>query len=431
MTIFNASTVQERRRRAAEALAPKLRETDLLLVFCGEPIQKPGGLDQTYEFLPHPDYYWLTGQRRAGGVTAFSLSDGFVDFVKPLGFDETLWEGKTEASSGRDVAQLESWIQARKYQRIFRLGQAGSYEKFISQNISDEERIHIQETFNQVRRVKDPAEIQLIKDAAKMAQQGYLKLKQFIRPGVSERQIQIEFETAVRLAGAEKFPYDTIVGAGGNSAILHAIPTQRILQKGEHVLIDAGADIQDYCVDITRIFPASGSLDQRQKDIFNIVRQAQVRSIESCRVGTDWHDVHRVSAQVMADGLKNLGLLVGETQDLLDSGTMALFFPHGVGHMVGHRVRDVGADITKPARTCCGVRVRVDLTLRENYLMTVEPGLYFIPALLNQTEIRQKHKAQVNWDEVEKWLDFGGIRLEDDILVTAQGPENLTGFIEQ
>jgi len=431
MNLFDPKTIAERKRRASVALNSVLTDKDLVLICCGEPQQKPGGLDQTYPFLPHPDYFWLTGYRRAFGVTAYTKAEGFQDFVKPVAFEETLWEGSIESPQGKDLSQLNPWMSKNQFQRVFVLGQAHPQTLSLSRGSGPESQLQIQEAFNQARRAKDAAEVDLVRKAARIAHQGYKKLKDFIRPGVTERQIQLEFESEVLRAGAEKFPYDTIVGTGTHSAILHAIPTDRVVQEGDLVLIDAGVDLQDYCVDITRVFSANKKMNQRQKDIFDIVHKAQAESIAQSTVGTEWHDVHRTSAQIIAEGLKNLGILRGETQGLLESGAISLFFPHGVGHMVGLRVRDVGADVTKKPRTCCGVRVRVDFPLQESYLMTVEPGLYFIQTLLDQPSSREKYRDQVQWSEVEKWKDFGGIRLEDDILITAQGPENLTGFIEK
>ena len=289
----------------------------------------------------------------------------------------------------------------------------------------------LQEKINAIRRVKDPAEVDLIRQTARMAYAGYQKVKDFLRPGVTERQIQIEFEAEVLRAGAEKFPYESIVGSGPNSAVLHAIPTRRVLKENELVLIDAGADLFDYCVDITRTFSSSHAFTSRQKEIYDLVLEAQNRAIAKCRPGVEWSDVHKEAARILASGLKQLGLLACEPETALESGAISVFLPHGVGHMVGLKVRDVGGLLLQEERTHCGVRLRVDLPLQENFIMTVEPGLYFVPALLNHSETRAKYRSEIHWNEVEKWLDFGGIRIEDDILIGADGPENLTAAIEK
>lgn len=423
MIQFSKNAIHERRRRAAAELDPVLSPSDVLLIFAGEPIPKPGGLDQTYEFLPHPDYYWLTGSRRSHGVLWYSKNEGWVDFVKPVSKDELLWEGNPVVPEGRNLAELDSWLG--EIQPVF-LGQPSAK---VQEEYKGEYDPQVQEALNRARRVKDSEEITLIRALAGAAEKGYAELRKFIRPGVTEREIQIAFETEVLKAGAEKFPYTTIVGSGVNSATLHALPTLRKVQPGELVLVDAGADLADYCVDITRVFAADGSFSPRQQEIYDIVLRAQEAGIALCTPGTPWKSVHEAAARVIADGLRQLGILMGDVDGLLESGAVANFFPHGVGHMVGLRVRDVGGDVTKAPGTAAGVRLRFNLPLEAGFVVTVEPGLYFVPAILGDAERREKFRLQVNWEEAEKWRSFGGVRIEDDVLVTTAGPDVLTAVV--
>lgn len=419
--IFDAKTLLDRKTKAAKALDLVLGNDDVVLVHSGSPIQKPGGHDQTYSFLPHPDYFWLTGIRSPAGISAYSKNEGWIDFVQPVTRDEKIWEGGGESYPGKDIADFSNWVTGKK---TIHLGQS---VQSLSVNPSMDTK-GILEAFNEVRRVKDAAEIALVKKIAGIAAEGYKKLPSFIRPGVSERDIQIEYETAVLKAGSEKFPYDCIVGTGTNAAVLHAIPTQRIVKEGEMVLIDAGADIQDYCVDITRVY-SSGTFSSQQKALYDIVLKAQTESIALCRPGTHWKDVHLTSARVIAQGLKDLNILNCSAEEAIENNAIAVFFPHGVGHMVGLRVRDVGGKYNPNPNKYAGARLRVDIPLREGYLMTVEPGCYFINALLNDSETRATFRSEINWNETEKWMDVGGVRLEDDIHVTSRGPENLTEMI--
>ena len=427
--IFSPQAIAARKQKVGASLNTVLRNDDLVLFYSGDPIQKPGGHDQTYPFLPHPDYLWLTGHRRAHGVSAYSKIEGWMDFVLPVTREEKIWEGATESLPGKDVREFESWMKANKKGRVFLMGSSAKGRSYSQ--VSPEEQVEVEEAVNRVRRVKDEEEIALVSKIAGLAHVGYQELKTFIRPGVSERQIQIEYETAVLKAGAEKFPYDSIVGTGTNGAILHAIPTPRIVKAGELVLIDAGADISDYCVDITRVFPADGKLTEKQKAIYNLVLKAQETSIALCVPGTEWKDVHLASARVMAQGLKDLGILNCSAEDALATGAIGVFFPHGVGHMVGLRVRDVGGRPNPDPKKYGGSRVRVDMPLEKGFMMTVEPGLYFIEALIRDDETRSKFKTEINWSETEKWLDFGGVRLEDDIVVTDSVPRNLTSMVEK
>lgn len=425
--LFTSSTINERKNRAKTALDTVLNDGEVVLVHSGTPIQKPGGHDQTYPFLPHPDYFWITGVRRPEGICAYSKSEGWVEFVRPVTKDEKVWEGGTVDVPGKDIATFEPWLKNKNFKKVYHLGQ---HPSSLSINPADDHQ-RILAVYNDVRRVKDKAEVELIRNLAMMANAGYRSLKTFIRPGVSEREIQLEYEMSVLKAGAEKMPYDSIVGTGTNSAVLHAIPTPRIVQHGEMVLIDAGADIQDYCVDITRVFAASGKLDSQQQAVFGIVLKAQKASIELMRPGVEWKDVHLASARVIASGLRELGILKCGVEQSLENESIALFFPHGVGHMVGLKVRDVGGPFNPHPKKYAGARLRVDMPLKEGHLMTVEPGMYFIQALLNDDDTRKKFAHEINWSEVDKWMNVGGVRLEDDMLVTNTGTENLTSIVEK
>jgi Xaa-Pro aminopeptidase len=423
--IFPDTVIQERKNRVAKALNTILSSDDVVLVHAGLPLHKPGGHDQTYPYLPHPDYFWLTGHRRAGGISAYSKSEGWIDFVEPVTRDEKVWEGGGETLPGKDLKSFQNWLTSKKFNRTFTLGQ---HQDSISVDPSRDTE-GVLEFYNEVRRVKDAHEIELIKKIAGISHKGYEAIQHFIKAGVSEKDIQIEYESTVLRHGSEKFPYGTIVGTGSNAAILHASPSARIVQKGEMVLIDAGADIEDYCVDITRVFPADGTFSDQQKMIYETVLKAQEASIELCRPGVEWKDVHLASARVIAEGLKDMGILKCNVEESLETAAVSLFFPHGVGHMVGLRVRDVGGKFNPNPRKYAGARLRVDMPLKEGYLMTVEPGLYFIEALLNDEETRILYKSQVNWDELKHWKEIGGVRLEDDIHVTAHDPVNLTSIV--
>ncbi len=420
--IFSPSCIENRKQRAAEALTSILKTGEAVIVSSGTAITKPGGHDQTYPFLSHPEYFWLTGSRRPWGVSVFSGDEGWVDFVQPITREEKIWEGGGIEPQGRNLTEFNGWMEKKNFKQIFSLGQSES--KAQPDNFAA-----IQESFSRVRRIKDHEEASLVRKLANLANAGYQTLPHYIKAGITERDIQLEYEGRVLRAGAEKMPYDTIVGTGSNSAVLHAIPTSRVTKDGELVLIDGGADLFDYCVDVTRVYPVNGKMNSRQDSIYQIVKKAQEKSIALCRPGTEWKDVHLASATVIAEGLVGLGILKGSVQDHIEAGSVSVFFPHGVGHMVGLRVRDVGGKPNPHPKKYAGSRLRVDLPLEENFLMTVEPGLYFIEALLKDEETRKQYKDLVNWDEALKWLDFGGIRIEDDILITKAGPDNLTSVI--
>lgn len=421
--LFAESVYQDRQKKVANAWSRLLGPKDLVLVHSGEALQKPGGLDQTYPFLPHPAYFWLTGHRRDEGVMAYSLSEGWVEYQRPLSPVDIVWEGdEGNFACEKTLEDLGALLKGGAYQNVLHLGlppqgTSGGPDDLVRS---------LAIALDQTRRRKGAEEVQLIRRIAGMARKGYEALQAALKPGVSERELQLHYENAVLMAGAEKMPYGSIVGSGENAAILHAVPTARKVAAGELVLVDAGADVEDYCVDITRVFAVDGKMTSRQKDVYDLVHTAHSEAVRMCRPGTQWRDVHMKSARVIAEGLQQWGIWKGSVDSALESGAISVFYPHGVGHLVGLKVRDTGnPENTNPQRYY-GARLRVDLALEKDYLITVEPGCYFARAFIEDREIREKYQAQINWDATDKWKDFGGIRLEDDILITGDAPVSLT-----
>ena len=147
--------------------------------------------------------------------------------------------------------------------------------------------------------------------------------------------------------------------------------------------------------------------------------------------GVEWHSVHRKTAEVIAQGLLDLGVMRGSLHDILESGAISAFYPHGVGHLVGLLVRDTGSPENPSPEVYCGVRLRVDLPLAENYVITVEPGCYFHRRLLEADHVRKQYGEFMNWTEIERWKDLGGVRIEDDVRITSGGTENLTAVVSK
>ncbi|PIU19771.1 MAG: aminopeptidase P family protein, partial [Elusimicrobia bacterium CG08_land_8_20_14_0_20_59_10] len=420
------SVILRRQQKAAQVLGGG---GPMILVASGEPVTKPGGLDQTYPFLPHPEYYWLSGSRRWGGVMAYD-SGGWTHFVRKADAAELLWEGIPEVPPGKDIAELPGWLAARNAKAVTVLGApAPAFLSAVKHNPSLAGAAR--EKLDRVRRPKDKAEIALISKAAAATAAGFRKARETIKPGITERRIQIEMEAEMLRHGADGTSFDTIVGTGVHSAVLHFAPGSRIVGEKDLVLIDSGAEVSEYAADVTRTFPAGNRFTPEQQAIYDIVLAGQKAAIAACLPGTEWHDVHRAAAAVMADGLKQLGLLKGSTDSLLETAAISLFFPHGAGHMLGLRVRDVGgaAPGRPEGRMCCGARVRVDMPVEEGFVMTAEPGLYFVPAILDDATRRQQFRDAVAWDALERWRQVGGVRIEDDILITAREPEILTSAI--
>ncbi len=417
--------LSERRARIADALP---LDDAILLVGAGVPVPLPEGSDQTYPFRSHADYYYLAGHECDGGMMAFDpregASEGWVSFVPAVTEGERIWEGR-ESLPGTPLASLSDWLAARRGRPVAMLG-AVLREVAADEALSD----RVGEIFRHLRRPKDAHEIALIRRAATATAAGYAKLRELLRAGVTERALQIELEAEFFRHGATRPGYGTIVGSGPNSAVLHFEPSARAAQEGEFVLIDAGAEIDRYMADVTRTYVV-GEPSGFQRDLFQVVLAAEERAIARCVPGAEWKDNHFAAAVDLVSGLVELGVMRGAPESLVAQDAHTLFFPHGLGHMVGLGVRDGSGLLpgrTKDPRPSLR-SLRMDLPLAPGYVVTVEPGLYFIPALLNDPARRARFRDVVNWPLVEQHLHLGGVRIEDNILVTTGAPENLTAAI--
>ena len=182
---------------------------------------------------------------------------------------------------------------------------------------------------------------------------------------------------------------------------------------------------------MTRTYPVSGDFSAEQADVYALVLQAQRAAIERCRAGVEYRDIHLAAALHIAQGLVDVGLLRGSAADLVEQGASALFFPHGIGHMVGLGVRDAGGYLPGRSRSeAPALRfLRIDLPLEPGHVVTIEPGIYFPPHVFEDPEIRRQHRDTVVWNRVDTLRGFGGIRIEDNVLILEGGNEVLTRAI--
>jgi Xaa-Pro aminopeptidase len=420
-----AVTTQLERRRRLLAAAWDLSD-EVVLVGAGERVPVPGRGDRTYPFRSHSEYLYLTDRERPGGVLAFDAHDGWVDFVTPVTRDERLWEGaRGPAQEGRPTTEIVEWLEAQRGRRVACLG-----APVAGVDLDDELTAELRYELNRVRRQKDEVELERMRVAELATAAGFAAVQPMLVPGTTERQLQIELESAFFRNGSDFLAFDTIVGGGPNAAVLHFPPSERPFADGELILIDAGAEYRGYASDITRTYPAGGTFTSEQAELYAIVRSAGLAAIARCTAGTEWRDVHRTAALVIAEGLVEFGLLRGRPESLVEQGAQSVFFPHGIGHMVGLGVRDAGEVLKgRPTREDEFPKLRMDLPLLAGHVVTVEPGIYVVPALLHDDEFRERYRDAVDWERAESMLDFGGIRIEDNVLVTDHDPEVLTADV--
>lgn len=300
-----------------------------------------------------------------------------------------------------------------------------------------------------MRATKEPQEIEAIERACEVGYAMHTTAQLLIRPGVTERFIGGQVDGIARSL-AQGVSFATIFTQHGE--IMHGCPSDARLEAGRLALCDAGCELDDYCSDNTRTMPVTGKFDQRQLEIYSIVEACHDYVLEVAKPGVKYADVHFAVCRLMTDRLKELGLMKGDTEESVRAGAHAMFLPHGLGHMMGMDVHDmeglgqiyVGFDEeTRPNLEQFGTNcLRMGRRLEEGFVVTDEPGIYFIPALIDDWKASGHCKDFLNFDKLETYKDFGGIRIEDDILITADGcrflgksripyhPKELEAFME-
>jgi Xaa-Pro aminopeptidase len=403
------------RRRAAAAAAWNLAG-GVVLVAAGDEIPVPGRGDRTYPFRAHSEYFYLADRERPGGVLAYAPSDGWVEFVAPVTPDELLWTGLEGDGEGvpegtRPLGELEAWVGDRPVRRL---------------GASADAEVELRDALIRVRRLKDDVELARMRVAAEATRVGFEELVKMIAAGRTERDLQVVLEAAFLRNGGDFLAFETIVAAGDHSAVLHFSPTARELRDGDLLLVDAGAEYRGYASDVTRTYAVGGTFSAEQALVYDTVRRAGEAAIAACCPGSEWHDVHRAAALVVAEGLIELGALRGSPETLVESGAATLFFPHGVGHLVGLGVRDTGQASDEVREPLPGMpRLRVDIPLQPRQVWTVEPGIYVVPPLL----ARERGRDGVDWGRVDEMQGFGGVRLEQNVLITDDGLDILTAAV--
>jgi len=279
-----------------------------------------------------------------------------------------------------------------------------------------------------LRSVKEDVEVAEIEKALSIAWEMHTTAMRMCKPGVREQDIFGTIEgIALSKGWGPSFPIILSI----NGQTLHNHEHGNVLQKGRMMVTDAGAEtLLHYSSDITRTTPVGGLFSPRQKDIYSIVLKANTESISAAKPGISNRDLHLNACRIIASGLKDLGLMKGDPDEAVAKGAHALFMPHGLGHMLGLDVHDmeglgenfVGYSESVKRSDQFGLAfLRFALPYKPGHVFTVEPGIYFIPQLISQWKSRGKYNEFINYGKVEKWTSFGGIRIEDNVLITEDG----------
>ncbi len=383
--------------------------------------------DTQYRFRQDSDFYYLTGfeEPEAIAVIAPGRPEKYTLFVRPRDPEQEIWVGRRAGVEGAKsefganqaypIAEFDDRLQdildgAEKL--YYRLGVQTDLDQKIIRQISEmrainRRPIHAPRTIidpativHEMRVLKSAGEIELMQRAADIAAEAHVEAMKAVRPGMKEYEVEALIEQVFRRHGAAGPAYTSIVGAGANATVLHYINNDGDLRDGELLLVDAGAEYKGYASDITRTFPINGRYTKAQREIYDLVLAAQMSCVEMVRPGVTHDELKAHSVEVLTEGMVRLGLLKGEPATLIKEEKYKQFYMHGLGHLLGIDVHDVGIYYyDKRSRA-----------LEPGVVMTVEPGIYIAP----ETK-----------DIPEQYLGIG-VRIEDDVLCTQNGPRVLT-----
>ena len=406
-------------------------------IFCSAPTAVMHN-DVDYLFRQDSDFFYLTGFNEPDAVAVLSPSHSkhrFVLFVRPKDPEKETWSGyrtgvevAKERYGADEVYPIEKLdekltdyvVKAERLyyhfghndgfnHRILRLWQQllGKMTKRGTGPVAIEDSKLLMQQF---RRVKSPSELEKIRRAIAISAQAHNTVREMVRPGVYEYEIQAAIENIFRREGAMGPAYPSIVATGKNACILHYVENNQCLEAGDLLLIDAGCAYEYYNADITRTWVVGDRCSKEQRLLYDLVLQAQLAAIEQVQPGRPFNAFHDAATRIITTGLIELGLLKGEVDELIKEKKHKAFFMHGTGHFLGLDVHDAGI-LRNPNKTW--------RPFSPNNIVTVEPGIYIPP----------DYKPVEGQPEVDQRWRGIGIRIEDDVLVTETGHEVLTSAV--
>ncbi len=439
--MFTKQTYIER-RAALRALVGR----GLILIFGNNdsPANYPANV---YKFRQDSSFLYFFGQKRDGLVGVIDADSGREWLVgDDVDIDDIVWYGTVTsvAEMAAEVGVGETAPMTRLETIVEAAVKEGRHVHFLPPYRYDTQiqlfdllRIHPSEQREaaskeliravvKLRSTKSAAEIEELERASVIGHRMHTTAMRLCRPGVTEQYIGGVLEGIAASYGC-MVSFPSIVSMHGE--VLHGYPSPRPLEAGRLMLCDAGAETNDnYCSDHTRTTPVSGRFDARQRDVYSIVCDCHDLALSTARPGVKWWDVHMEVCRLMTDRLKALGLMKGDTEAAVAAGAHALFMPHGLGHMMGMDVHDMEGlgqsyvgydDEVRPSSQFGTASLRFARRLEEGFVVTDEPGIYFIPDLIDLWRSKGINKAFLNFDAIETYKDFGGVRIEDDVRITS------------
>lgn len=406
-------------------------------------------VDNHYSFRQDSSFLYFCGHDHAGLAVILDADSGDETlFGTEPGLEDTIWSGPTislaEKGERVGIAQSDSFerleqilADARMFGRtVHFLPTCRAENKITLTQLTGIALDTLENSISQplvkavvtLRSTKGEEEVRELDEAADLGFELHTTAMKMAVPGRYEWEISGALVAVAARAG-RLLSFPPIVTVHGET--LHNHQRDNRLKKGDLLLVDGGVESElHYASDHTRTCPVGGLFDTRQREIYRVVLRGLERAKELIRPGITYFDVHLDVCRTLVDGLKELGLMQGDTEQAVAAGAHALFMPHGLGHMLGldvHDMEDLGEDIVgyddkvKRSEQFGTSRLRLGRELKENFALTVEPGIYFIPALIEGWKNDRRCHEYINYSRLESYFDFGGIRLEDDVLVTVNG----------
>lgn len=438
------STVYVQRRRLL-----RKQVTSGIIIFLGNEESPMNYPNNTYPFRQDSSFLYYFGLDTPSLAAAIDIeADKDMIFGDDITLEDIIWMGclpkireRALTAGVRHSAPLSHFAeivrQAKKQGRKIHclpayrpdtLAKLSSLLEIEPQKVKENVSEELIRAVVAQRSVKSQKEIQEIEKALAVSRKMYLAAMKMTRPGLYEREIVGVME-GISLSHGYPTAFQTILTINGQ--IFHNQYHGNKLEKGRLLVIDGGASSPlGYASDITRTIPVGGRFTAQQKAIYEVVLNGQQKAIQAIQPGVKYKDVHLSTAKAMASGLKDIGLMKGDVAEAVEAGAHALFFPHGLGHMLGLDVHDmeglgenfVGYDKTVERSKQFGLAyLRMARELQPGFVLTVEPGIYFVPALIDQWKSEKKFAPFIDYAKVEAYRNFSGIRIEDDVLVTKQG----------
>ncbi len=441
--MFEASVYKNRRDRLSNRLGSGIA------LFLGNVDSAFNYPANPYHFRQDSDFLYFFGLDHAGmaGIVDADTGENWI-FANDVDIDDIIWMGNQPSVVERAIevgvshtapyAKLAAYIndalsKGRKihYLPTYRGENVVELSELLDIKpaaVKPGASMQLIQAVVAQRSIKDAGEIAEIEKAVDTAYLMHTTAMKMAMPGVVEQEIAGTIE-GIALAHGGPVSFPIILSMDGQT--LHNHNHGNKLELGRMMVTDAGAETgMHYASDITRTVPVGGVFNDRQKAVYQVVLDANVKATATLKPGMLYKDAHLLAAEVIATGLKEIGLMKGDVKEAVANGAHALFFPHGLGHMMGMDVHDmeglgennVGYDDEIKRTDQFGLAfLRMGRRLQEGFVMTVEPGCYFIPALIDQWKAEGTNKEFINFDMAETYKDFGGIRIEDDILITPDG----------